>query len=482
MPERPVAPGRLRRRLTIAFALVAGLSAAALAAGSYFVVRENRMSDSVERALDQSRFNLVLAREVVGEGGLRGVVETLQRRGEFTTVATSRGEASSTSLSLGEGDVPRELAGLVARGDLAYQRLTLRDDPYLVTGGRVAGTELDVFFFFEERELHDELDQLRTILLVGVGALALLSGVAGWLLARRTLAPVARASEAARSLAEGLLETRIPVERADEFGTWATSFNEMAEALQAKIVALSQAQTRERRFTSDVAHELRTPLTALVAEASLLGEQLDSLPAAARRPAELLVADVARLRALVDDLMEISRLDAGVEDVQLVRVDLAHALESVLRHHPGDRVTVDAGPVEVETDRRRLERILGNLVANALDHGGGAAAVRIFLDDGSAAVEVSDQGPGIAAEHLPHVFERFYKADASRAAAGSGLGLAIARENARLIGGELEVTSEPGRGARFTLRLPVTRSLRDGHRSDDGPGDDPERPDDGGSR
>ncbi len=483
MAERRITPGRLRRRLTIAFILVAGLSAAALATGSYLVVREDRLTGSVDRALDQSRFNLVLAGEVVDEGGIRGVVEALQRRGEFTTVATSGESAFSSSLSLGAGDVPRDLGSLVTRGELGYERVTLRDVPYLVAGGRVAGSELDVYFFFDERELHDELDQLRTILLVGVGAVALLAGIVGWILARRTLAPVARASEAARSLAEGLLETRIPVERADEFGAWAASFNEMADALQGKIVALSQAQSRERRFTADVAHELRTPLTALVAEASLLAEHIDSLPADARRPAELLVADVGRLRGLVDDLMEISRLDAGAEPLRREPVDLGATVAAVVRAHDADgRVRVDEEPVTIESDRRRLERILGNLVGNALAHGNGEAAVRVSNEEGSAVVEVTDRGPGIPAEHLPHVFERFYKADPSRAGPGSGLGLAIARENARLLGGDVEVASEPGHGARFTLRLPVTESLHAGHDSVECPDDDGERPPEGGSR
>ncbi len=327
-----------------------------------------------------------------------------------------------------------------------------------MVGGQVADTDAELYFVFSEQELEDELGQLRTILLVGVLILALVGTLVGAILARRTLAPVGRASAAAQSLAEGLLETRIPVESADEFGAWAASFNEMAEALEAKITALSQAEARERRFTSDVAHELRTPLTALVGEAELLGEHLDQMPADARRPAELLIADVARLRRLVDDLMEISRLDASGETLHLEPVDLAALVQAIVRSRGWDGVRIEApDAARLVTDPRRLERIVANLIGNAVEHGGGDVVVSVR----GTTIEVSDDGPGIPAGDLPHVFDRFYKADRARSAGGSGLGLAIALENARLLDATLDVASEEGRGTRFTLRLPVTEPLHD---------------------
>jgi two-component system sensor histidine kinase MtrB len=289
----------------------------------------------------------------------------------------------------------------------------------------------------------------------------LVAGLAGAVLARSTLRPVARASAAAHSLAEGLLETRLPVTGRDEFGTWAQAFNEMAAALEGKISALSLAQARERRFTADVAHELRTPLTALVGEASLLAEHLDSMPPEPRRPAQLLIADVARLRRLVEELMEISRFDAGRESVQAETVDLDSLAAATIRARGWEgRVRLEAEEVVITSDPRRLERIVANLVGNALEHAGRGVAVRVGRDRGAAFVEVADQGPGIPPEHVPHLFERFYKADPARSGRGTGLGLAIAQENARLLGGQLEVWSELGQGSRFTLRLPVSEPLR----------------------
>ena len=269
-------------------------------------------------------------------------------------------------------------------------------------------------------------------------------------------------------MAEGLLDTRLPVEPNDEFGDWAASFNEMAGALEAKIAALSEARERERRFTSDVSHELRTPLTALVNEASLLRDHLDDMPPEARRPAEMLITDVARLRRLVEELMEISRLDSGVEATETEPVEIPRlggglgAARQRLgstgrRWTPGD-VVVSADRRRVGANRRQPGWKRGHRTAAA------AIAVRVAATDDGALIEVLDDGPGIDPAFLPHVFDRFSKADRNRSEGGSGLGLAIARENARLLGGELTATNRPTGGAlfRLVLRGAVSEPLRDG--------------------
>jgi signal transduction histidine kinase len=287
------------------------------------------------------------------------------------------------------------------------------------------------------------------------------AALVGHVLAKRTLQPVARASRAARSLAEGLLDTRLPVEREDEFGVWAISFNQMAEALQEKISALEHAHERERRFTSDVSHELRTPLTALVGAASMLRNHMGQMTDEARWPAERLVLEVTRLRALVEELMDISRLDSGRESVATETVVIGDLVASLLDSRGWNAdVTLDSDEATVVTDRRRLERILANLIDNALTHGRKNVQVQVRGNKEHTLVDVTDEGPGIPPEHLEHVFDRFYKADPARGG-GSGLGLSIALENSNLIGGDLEIGSKPGGGTRSTLRLSSRPAMKD---------------------
>jgi signal transduction histidine kinase len=460
MPRR-IRPGRLRRRLAIAFVLVAGISAGVLALGSYLLVRQARLADSLDRAQTAATFQLVLAGRQflpLTEDHIAALKDAFEQRDQHVVLVTN-GNVIASNPSF-DPPIASELRGLVEAGRLGYERLSLGGHHLLLVGGRIPGSAAELYFVTLEDRIDSDLTQLRSVLLIGWVAVLVIAGLVGRLLAKRTLEPVARASDAARSMAEGLLATRLPVEGQDEFGTWAASFNEMAEALEAKITALSEAQARERRFTSDVAHELRTPLTALVGEASLLREHLGRMPPDARRAAELLVQDVTRLRKLVEELMEISRFDAGRETVWAEPVELAPLVGAVLRARGWDgRVTVEGDGLELSSDRRRLERIVANLVGNALEHGRADVRVRIGRDGRGAFVEVTDAGPGIPPEHLPRLFDRFYKADPARSAGGSGLGLAIAMENARLLGGHIEVSSELGTGSQFRLVLPVTQRL-----------------------
>jgi two-component system sensor histidine kinase MtrB len=445
----PIRTGRLRRRLAIAFALVGGLSAGALAVGSYLVVRHSLLSDSTDRALTQAHVNTALARSTLhgDPADLTTLLHLYASRPGFVTVAVLDGRHRTGTLP-----IPAGLHRLVRRNDLAYQRETVAGTPYLVVGAPTTDPHTTLYFFFDEHGVWHDLDLLARILVAAWIVVILTSSVVGVLLARRTLAPVAQASAAARSLAEGLLDTRLPERGADEFGAWAASFNGMAEALEAKITELSEARERERRFTADVAHELRTPLTALVTEAGLLRQHAVDMPPDAARLSELVAADVARLRRTTEDLMEISRLDAGTERIHPEPVAAREAVRAMIAARGwADAVEVD-GTGRVVTDVRRLERVLVNLIGNAIEHGGGSCTVRI-ADDGLR-YEIADSGPGIPAEHHVRIFDRFAKLDPARSGPGSGLGLAIAADNARLLGGTVEVDAHEGEGATFTLLLP----------------------------
>ncbi|MEK8105910.1 HAMP domain-containing sensor histidine kinase [Micromonospora sp. M12] len=254
----------------------------------------------------------------------------------------------------------------------------------------------------------------------------------------------------------------------------------MAEALESKIAALSAAQARERQFTADVAHELRTPVTALVAAASLLREHLDQLPDDARPAARLLVGDVVRLRRLVEDLMEISRLDAGREQPAVVAVDALPLLHGIIAARGwSPRVRVSGDSVTLRTDPRRLERVLANLVANATEHGGGEIRATVAVAGGWSSSRSPTTGRA-SRRSTSRVFDRFHQVDRSRSTPGSGLGLAIAREHAVLLGGTLGCAAirSTARGSGWSCppSRTVTCSVRQGTR---GP---PRRPGRGGRR
>ena len=257
------------------------------------------------------------------------------------------------------------------------------DRPSLVVGGRAGGSGPAYYFVHDVRSLEEALAQLRTALIVGTIVLILLALLVARVIARGVLAPVEAAGRAAERIERGDLSARVPVTSNDEFGTWAERFNRMAAALADTIDRLETAETRNRAFVADVAHELRTPLAALVAEASILREHLDDLPVESRRAGELLVTDVGRMRTLVDDLMEVSRFDAGAEQIAVEPVDLGGLVRSVAAARlPEASLHLPDRPLVIDSDPRRLERILGNLLDNAREHAAGRAGRRVPVDRG----------------------------------------------------------------------------------------------------
>lgn len=442
------------------FVLVAAISAGALAIGSFTSVRAYRMASFRERAVHQSELNLALAAGRLDDTSIPSLFDLYERRGPFETVGVRQGEVVAESTP-GLRGLLGELPAVRDDGKIAVQSVVRHGVPHLVVGGRPPGSDVSLYFLYSQDSLLTGLGQLRNALTGGWLIVTALAALVGSVVARRTLAPVKRAATAARALTEGLLDTRVPDRADDEFGEWGRYFNEMASALGEKLHALAEANERHRRFTANVTHELRTPLGGLVATASLIEDRLDDLPPDVRRPAELLLHDINRLRALVLDLLELARLDAGHDDVHLEPLSLTRAVEAVVamvvREPPPGVFVKD---MTVLADRRRVERVLSNLLDNAYRHGAPPVRIRTRVVDGCAVLDIEDGGPGIRAEDRDRIFERFFKGDPSRATSGTGLGLAIAADNARAMGARVEVGSDDGAPTRFSLHLPLAPAPR----------------------
>ncbi|MCW2674090.1 MAG: histidine kinase [Frankiales bacterium] len=271
---------------------------------------------------------------------------------------------------------------------------------------------------------------------------------------QRVLRPVGELAEAADRMAGGDLGVRLDPQGHDEIADVGRSFNVMAQSLEDSVSTLQHMETTARRFAADVSHELRTPLAAMTAVTDVLSAHTPGMNAEAARATDLVVREIGHLDRLVSDLIEMSRFDAGTAllDAELVDVRVAITTSLEVRGW-GDDVHVDVEPgLTAHLDLRRFDVILANLVGNAVKYGSPPITVTAR---NSLVIEVTDHGPGIPQEALPHLFERFYKADAARARSdGSGLGLAIALENARLHGGDLQAGNRPDRGAVFRLILP----------------------------
>lgn len=297
-------------------------------------------------------------------------------------------------------------------------------------------------------------------LIAGGLVLAVITALA-FAASRRVLLPVRRLAGAAQRMSGGDLSVRIQPRGRDELAWLVTSFNGMASALEDKVSELEEMEARARQFAGDVSHELRTPLTAMTAVADILPGH-PGLTGDAAAAARLVRQEIFHLNRLVEDLIEISRFDAGTAQLVAEDTDVATAVSGCLRARGWTDVSTDvpAGLI-ARLDRRRFDVIIANLVANAMRHGGPPVSMTVRAappgrGGGQLAVEVRDHGPGLPEAAIPHLYDRFYKADTARARSeGSGLGLAIAWENAQLHGGHIQAGNHPDGGAVFTVTLPL---------------------------
>jgi len=338
--------------------------------------------------------------------------------------------------------------------------------PGLVLGARFGSVYQLYYFFPLSAEQQSIASMQRTLLLVGIAVVFLLAAIA-WLVTRWVVIPVRLAAHGAWRLSTGNLNERMEVRGTDELAALATSFNEMATSLQEKLEELEDLSKVQRQFVSDVSHELRTPLTTIRIASDVLFGARDEMDPAAARSAELMQGQLERFESLLTDLLEISRFDANAATLDAEPVDVCTIVRQSadvaqqLAERRGTKIEfrLPAEPCIAEVDRRRVERILRNLLLNAVEHGENRdTVVTAAIDSAAVAVSVRDFGVGLAPGEEQLVFDRFWRADPARArtSGGTGLGLAIALEDARLHGGWLEAWGEPGRGSVFRLTLPRT--------------------------
>ncbi|MDQ1640859.1 MAG: two-component system, OmpR family, sensor histidine kinase MtrB [Actinomycetota bacterium] len=447
---------------------------AALAEAATGAVTAQDAFDSADRTDPTVYETLVpdLVKRLATAGGPAGANEVALLRGPAVTAADAPLGVSSFEVSR-EAVPPVLRTGVRQSGKQlwTYGRLTRAgvSVPAITIGSPVViptvpgGYEL--YFVFPLDKEQATLALVRQTLAVAALGLVLLVGGIAWLVTRQVVTPVRMAARIAERLAAGRLEERMRVRGEDDLARLAASFNKMATSLQRQIRQLEDLSRVQRRFVSDVSHELRTPLTTVRMAADVLHEARSDFDPAVQRSAEILQAQLDRFEALLGDLLEISRHDAGAAVLEAEPTDLRQIAERVieaaepLAERRGSRVELIAptSNCTADVDSRRVERVLRNLIVNAIEHGEGAPIeVHLAGDEAAVAVAVRDHGVGLSPGEAAMVFNRFWRADPARArtTGGTGLGLSIAIEDVHLHGGWLQAWGEPGDGSQFRLTLP----------------------------
>ncbi|WP_155849561.1 MtrAB system histidine kinase MtrB [Arthrobacter sp. H20] len=373
--------------------------------------------------------------------------------------------------------IPPAMVDAVRSGDDQYWSATSFIDsgervPGVAFGTKVAlppaQTEYALYLIYDLSSMQATLDYIHGVIWIAGTLLLVIIGAIAWFVTRSVVGPVSHAAVVSEKLAAGELQERMDVKGEDEVARLGASFNHMAESLQDQITQLAHLSQMQQRFVSDVSHELRTPLTTVRMAAEVLHDARANFDPVNRRSAEILYNQVERFQALLADLLEISRFDAGAAVLDSESVDIFQVVRHVLDGAQpladacGSELTVISRETEcvVEVDPRRIDRILRNLVVNALEHGDGKpVSIYVASNPDAVAVAVRDYGIGMAPLEASRVFDRFWRADPARArtTGGSGLGLSIATEDANLHGAWLQAWGSPGKGACFRLTLPKLR-------------------------
>jgi signal transduction histidine kinase len=452
---RPRRGRGLRFRVTTAFAL-GSLGLAAVLIGVTYLVSEHYLVRQREKSLiRQAYVDARVFRDELRRRPVEAALDAIERPSGAKIVVSVGDRWFGTSRRAATRVIPADLRRRVDEGTPAHQRVRRQGDARLVVGLPMQAVGVQYFETYTLTELERTLRVIRTGLLAG-GVIAIaLAGLLGFWMSRRVLMPVTDFAAAAQQVASGDLGTRLDLHDDPDLDSLAASFNEMVDSVQHRI-------ERETRFVADVSHELRSPLTALATASQLLAARRDELPERSREALDLLEHEIERMQQLVEDLLELGSADAGVAQLDLGPVDMRELVQEAVDPggHHGTVVRVDDAITSsrVLVDKRRLERVLANLVANAETHGEGVTAVVVGRRNGVLRIEVEDAGPGVGPGEQDAVFQRFFRGAVSgrrASSSGAGLGLALVAEQVQLHGGRVWVQeASPSGGARFVVELP----------------------------
>lgn len=455
---------RLRTRVTLFFALIALFAGLVLIGVTYGFARNSLLDersasakqqtfDNADAVADQLDAALVDPSVSIGDY-FENVLRT--EPGGFAVLSSTSPTAPATQTDLTHplADFPDELVTRVRTGGSGVQYATIDGADFVAVGVYIKRHDTG---YFESAPADNEGSTLTALLtalaLGGLGTLVIAT-LFGYSTSRRLLRPLSRVADAAEDIASGGLDTRLEGESDPDLDRLASSFNDMADAVQTRI-------EREARFASDVSHELRSPITALTAAVEVLDARRDDIPERTQQALDVVVSQVRRFDSMVIDLLELSRLDAGATDLNLETLDIIDLTHRVAARFGSPDIDVEVDPRtprEIEIDKVRFERVLGNLIENANHHGGGALVVDVApARNKMLRFAVEDGGPGVAQSERDRIFERFARGSAARHRIGTGLGLALASEHSTAMGGAVWVEDRAGGGARFVFEMPIRR-------------------------
>lgn len=446
----------LRATVTMSFAAGALVLTAVLSIGTYLVARDYLVEQREQAAIGQGFADASYVRDGLLTAGkpVSEVLGEVSPPADTVVFVRRDNEWFSSSLRLRSDVVPLELREQVSGGAAGLAWAASSGVPAVVVGVPVPAAAAEFYEVASTAELERTLDTLATVL----SGFAVLTAVAGALLgrwaSRRVLAPLDVVAGAAARIAGGDLDIRLPVTEDPELVTIIGSFNAMVDALHERI-------ERDARFTADVSHELRSPLTTLMTSVQVMQRRRDELPERSRQALDLVDGELQRFRTVLDDLLELGRLDAGTGGQSRARVDA----EELVRHaltmsgREPELLSSDQGvALSVDVDKQQLNRALVNLFDNADLHGNGLVGVGVRAGNRSVLIDIDDAGPGVGAAERARIFERFVRGGSRGSRPGAGLGLSLVTETVRGHDGTVICTDSPYGGARFTVRLPLAEA------------------------